>query len=60
MFIPTAAATKLSIFVVLIGSPWASESCREPDGYIVALFKVLPLAPRAADYEALLPWRLIT
>ena len=30
----------------------------EPYCYLVALFKKLPLAETADDYEALLPWRL--
>jgi transposase len=30
----------------------------EPYHYLVALFKKLPLAETADDYEALLPWRL--
>lgn len=30
----------------------------EPYRYLVALFKKLPLAETADDYEALLPWRL--
>ena len=32
----------------------------EPYRYLVALFKQLPLAQTADDYEALLPWRLAT
>ncbi|CAJ3526997.1 IS66 family transposase [Burkholderia pseudomallei] len=40
------------------------ETCKansvEPYGYLVALFKALPLAQNVDDYEALLPWRLIT
>ena len=32
----------------------------EPYRYLVALFKKLPLAQTADDYEALLPWRLTT
>jgi transposase len=32
----------------------------EPYRYLVALFKKLPLAQTADDYEALLPWRLAT
>jgi transposase len=27
-------------------------------GYLVALFKALPLARTADDYEVLLPWRV--
>jgi hypothetical protein len=38
------------------------ETCKansvEPYGYLVALFKALPLAHSADDYEALLPWRV--
>ncbi|PYE73350.1 transposase IS66-like protein [Xylophilus ampelinus] len=30
----------------------------EPYGYLVALFKKLPLAQTADDYEALLPWNI--
>lgn len=37
------------------------ETCKannvEPYGYLVALFKTLPLANTADDYETLLPWR---
>jgi transposase len=40
------------------------ETCKanniEPCGYLLALFKAPPLAQRAVDYEALLPWRLAT
>lgn len=40
------------------------ETCKansiEPYGYLIALFKALPLAQKVDDYEALLPWRLIT
>jgi hypothetical protein len=40
------------------------ETCKansvEPYTYLVALFKSLPLANTADDYEALLPWRLTT
>ncbi|MBO7782992.1 IS66 family transposase [Burkholderia pseudomallei] len=40
------------------------ETCKansvEPYAYLVALFKSLPLANTADDYEALLPWRLTT
>jgi hypothetical protein len=40
------------------------ETCKansvEPYGYLVDLFKALPLANGADDYEALLPWRLTT
>lgn len=39
------------------------ETCKanrvEPYGYLVELFKALPLANTGDDYEALLPWRLI-
>jgi transposase len=38
------------------------ETCKtngvEPYRYLVALFKLLPLASTVDDYEALLPWRL--
>jgi transposase len=38
------------------------EKCKantvDPDQYLVALFRALPLAATADDYEALLPWRL--
>jgi len=38
------------------------ETCKannvEPYGYLVALFKALPLANTADDYETLLPWRV--
>lgn len=30
----------------------------EPDRYLVALFKKLPLAQSSDDYEALLPWNI--
>lgn len=30
----------------------------DPYRYLVALFKALPLAKTADDYEALLPWRI--
>ncbi|RZL85567.1 MAG: transposase domain-containing protein, partial [Variovorax sp.] len=30
----------------------------EPYRYLVALFKKLPLAQTADDYEALLPWNI--
>ncbi|WP_410932587.1 transposase domain-containing protein, partial [Pseudomonas sp. SIMBA_067] len=30
----------------------------DPHAYLVALFKVLPLAHSADNYEALLPWRV--
>ena len=40
------------------------ETCKansvEPYGYLVALFKALPFAQKVDDYEAPLPWRLIT
>ncbi len=40
------------------------ETCKaksvEPYSYLVALFKALPLADSADDYEALLPWHLAT
>ncbi len=40
------------------------ETCKansvEPYGYLVSLFKALPLANIADDYEALMPWRLAT
>jgi hypothetical protein len=40
------------------------ETCKansvEPYAYLVALFKSLPPANTADDYEALLPWRLTT
>ena len=31
----------------------------DPYRYLVALFKALPLAKIADDYEALLPWRIV-
>jgi len=38
------------------------ETCKansvEPYGYLLGLFKALPTAQSADDYEALLPWRL--
>jgi transposase len=38
------------------------ETCKanavDPYRYLVALFRALPLAATADDYEALLPWRL--
>lgn len=38
------------------------ETCKansvEPYGYLLALFKALPVAQSVDDYEALLPWRL--
>ena len=38
------------------------ETCKansvDPYQYLVALFKVLPLAKTADDYEQLLPWNL--
>ena len=38
------------------------ETCKanqiDPNQYLVALFRALPLATTADDYEALLPWRL--
>ena len=40
------------------------ETCKansvEPYGYLVALFKALPLAQNMDDYEGLLRWRLVT
>ena len=40
------------------------ETCKansvEPYGYLLALFKALPVAQGVDDYEALLPWRLTT
>jgi transposase len=40
------------------------ETCKandvEPYGYLVALFRALPVAHSADDYEALLPWHLAT
>jgi len=40
------------------------ETCKansvEPYGYLLALFKALPVAHSVDDYEALLPWRLTT
>ena len=39
------------------------ETCKanavDPYQYLAALFRALPLAATADDYEALLPWRLI-
>jgi hypothetical protein len=38
------------------------ETCKanavDPYRYLVALFRALPLAATADEYEALLPWRL--
>ena len=40
------------------------ETCKanaiDPFRYLVALFRLLPLAKTAEDYDALLPWRLAT
>lgn len=36
----------------------ARANCVEPYCYFVALFKALPLAMTADDYEAQLPWNL--
>ena len=38
------------------------ETCKanqvDPYAYLLSLFKILPLAKTADDYEALLPWNL--
>jgi len=38
------------------------ETCKangiEPYDYLIAVFRQLPLAETAADFEALLPWQL--
>jgi hypothetical protein len=40
------------------------ETCKahriDPYGYLVGLFRKLPSAQTADDFEALLPWRLAT
>jgi hypothetical protein len=39
------------------------ETCKansvEPCGYLVAMFKAIPLAHSVDDYDALLPWRVV-
>ena len=42
-----------------LGPETAKANGIEPYHYLVALFKELPLAETADDYEALLPWRLM-
>lgn len=57
------------LFSDTVGSAQASanlysliETCKtngtEPYGYLIAVFRQLPLAKTAEDFEAMLPWKL--
>lgn len=57
LFYDTVAGANAAANLCSLIEPCKANSV-EPYAYLVALFRSLPLANTADDYEALLPWRV--